>query len=72
MTNEKLEEVQKSGVPVNTRKNTIWALNVWNEWLKVRCSKTVEELEKEHPLLEDFADMIFGFGYQNSWLRQER
>ena len=28
--------VQNSGVPVNTKKNTSWAVNVWTEWADYR------------------------------------
>lgn len=54
VTNEDLEDVRKSGVPVNTRKNAVWALNVWKEWVRVRANKIVEDLEKEHSTFGEF------------------
>ena len=32
VTQSQITAVQNSGVPVNTKKNTSWAVNVWTEW----------------------------------------
>ena len=36
VTQSQITAVQNSGVPVNTKKNTSWAVNVWTEWADYR------------------------------------
>ena len=58
VTNKVLENVRKSGVPKKTQQSTRWAVNVWREWCKARKSTPfVEDLEREHPLHENFIDL---------------
>lgn len=54
-TNAEIESIRKSGVPVKTKMNTNWAINVWNSWAKERVC--VEEAEKDHELCNNFVDM---------------
>ena len=36
VTQSQITAVQNSGVPVNTKKNTSWAVNVWTQWADYR------------------------------------
>ena len=43
VTQSQITAVQNSGVPVNTKKNTSWAVNVWTEWADYRRKRCPTE-----------------------------
>ena len=53
-TLENIERLRKSGIPVETQKNTSRALKVWSNWAKQRV---VRDDEEEHMLFDDFVQM---------------
>ena len=58
VTTKEVEKAKESGVSSKTRQSTEWALNVWRDWFNARNnSPFVEEIEKNHALLEDVAKM---------------
>ena len=39
-TDSEVEQAKASAVPLNTRKNTNWAVNIWKDWSQHRCQAT--------------------------------
>ena len=52
-----VQAVRKSGIPENTQRQTKWAVGVWREWAACRRLNIIEDEEKLHLLMEDFASM---------------
>ena len=46
-TNEDIESVRKSGVPMKTKMSTSWATNVWRSWVK---DKLVQMLKRQRKI----------------------
>ena len=58
VTSDVLDGIRKSAIPEKTKESMCWSLNVWKEWSKERNAiPFTEELEKDHPLLEQFTDL---------------
>ncbi|CAB3981094.1 Hypothetical predicted protein [Paramuricea clavata] len=40
ISDEELQKMKKTRIPLNTKRNTAWAVRVWKEWAEERNSKT--------------------------------
>ena len=55
VTNETLDSIKRSAIPMKTRQSTLWAVNVWKAWAKQR--KCIEDDEKKYLLYDNILDM---------------
>ena len=55
VTEEQILKAQVAAVPLNTKKNTNWAVNVWNEWADYRK----KECPNDYPLTMEIGELDY-------------